>query len=595
MNAPFRILTIRPDRYRRVFPRYSGSSMRVTLPPDLSASFEAALGEWQREDRLARLWSRDASLWTGGDEARWLGWLDLDRPRVRVEEWRSFAREVRSEGFTEALLVGMGGSSLCPAVLATTFGASPGFPRLRVLDSIDPAEVRRVERSLDLARTLLIVSSKSGTTIESDLLFRFFRDRLERLGGQRAPRQLVAVTDPGSPLFELAQRDGFRAVFAGDPEVGGRFSALTAFGLVPAAILGLGVGRFLTRAKAMADRCAPSVPVADNPGARLGLVLGVAGRSGRDKITLVVSPSIAAFAAWVEQLLAESTGKAGRALMPVVDEPLGPPTVYGHDRLFVYLRDGSAADVSQDAAAATFERAGWPTVWIELANREEIAAEFFRWELATAVAGAVLGINPFDQPDVESSKVATRRLIDRWESSGAWPEDEPVAEQDGLRLYAADRDALPGAGPEARDRFTAVLAAHLARLAPGRYFALLAFVERSEAHVARLQAIRRLVRDRRSVATSLGFGPRYLHSTGQAHKGGPDTGVFLMVVGADAIDVPVPGRRATFGAVKAAQARGDFEVLASRGRPIVRIHLGPDVAAGLDTLHRLVDEATRAE
>jgi transaldolase/glucose-6-phosphate isomerase len=568
--------------------------MQERLPAGLAASFEALLDEWQRERAVARLWARDASLWTGRDEARWLGWLDLGRQDARVDTFASFARDVASAGYTDVLLLGMGGSSLSAAVLAASLRPEPGFPTLHVLDSVDPAEIRRVEQALDLARTVILVSSKSGTTIESDLLLGYFRDRLEARVGPRAPAQLVAITDAGSPLFARAERESFRAVFAGDADIGGRFSALSSFGLVPAALLGLDLHAWLARARAMAERCGPSVEPKENPGARLGLLLGAAGRSGRDKVTVVLSRRLATFGAWIEQLLAESTGKAGRALIPVDGEPLGPPEVYGDDRLFVAVRDGLEPDAVPDAALSTLARAGHPVVSIEVGGPRDLPAEFFRWAFAAAVAGAVLGVNPFDQPDVEASKAAARRWIAQWEQTGRWPPDEPVAEQEGIHLYAPARDREALGGPARGGPVAAWLAAHLHRLAPGRYFALLAFVDRHEAHVAPLEAIRGLVRDRCRVATTLGFGPRYLHSTGQAHKGGPNTGVFLLVTADDAVDLPVPGRRATFGAVKAAQARGDFEVLAARGRPILRVHLPGDVAAGLRALHGLVDQATRS-
>lgn len=568
-------------------PRYSGETMRLFLPEALDASVRASVEQWTREDRIGRLWRRDASLWTGGDEAGWLGWLDLDRQRARVERWHAFARDVRSDGFTDALLLGMGGSSLAPAVFAATFDPAPGFPRLRVLDSIDPVEVRRVESSIDLRRALVVVSSKSGTTIETDLLLRYFRARLDAaVGPPDAARHLVAVTDAASPLADLAARNGFRAVFTGDPDIGGRFSALSPFGLVPAAILGLDATRLVARAAAMAERCRPSVPVAENPGAHLGLVLAAAARSGGDKVTVVVSPSLGAFGAWAEQLLAESTGKAGRGLVPVVNEPIGSPDTYGDDRLFVYVRDGRAPDPAQDSTVLALAHAGHPVVQIDVGDREDLASEFFRWALATAVAGAELGVHPFDQPDVEASKVAARRWTEAWESSGAWAAEDALVEDAGLRAYAA-----PGVAAGRPPSLARLLQAHLDRLAPGRYFALLAFLAPDDPHLARLQTLRRLVRDRRQVATSLGFGPRYLHSTGQLHKGGPPTGVFLMLTADPAVDLPVPGRRATFGAVLMAQARGDFDVLASRGRPIVRIHLGRDPAAGLDVLVQLVADA----
>jgi transaldolase/glucose-6-phosphate isomerase len=413
-----------------------------------------------------------------------------------------------------------------------------------------------------------------------------------RVGRERAGRQFVAITDPGSRLGEGARADGFRQTFAGVPSIGGRYSALSDFGLIPAAIMGLDVPRLLAGAQAMARRCGPDQPVAENPGAVLGIVLGILGREGRNKVTLLASPGIRDLGAWLEQLLAESTGKLGKGLIPVDLEPTGPPRVYGPDRLFAYLRLASGADPEQDRVVEALAGAGQPVIRIDVPDASALGAEFFRWEMATAVAGALLGINPFDQPDVEASKVATRELTDAYEKSGALPAERPILTADGLAFYADQANAGALLAAAFTDRSpVGLLRAHLGRLKAGDYLALLAYVERREAHAAPLQAIRRRVRDDRRVATCLGFGPRFLHSTGQAYKGGPPSGVFLQVTADDAQDAPVPGQRYTFGVVKAAQARGDLRVLEERGRRALRVHLGPDVGGGLQSLARAVERA----
>jgi transaldolase/glucose-6-phosphate isomerase len=567
----------------------ASTGQTLQLPPDLTRALDAALAEWQRDGRMARLWARDAALWTGADEARWMGWLDAPGAvAAEAAALAAFGAEVRGHGFADALLLGMGGSSLCPEVFAETFEPGAGAPRLHVLDSTDPAQVARVDRRLDADRTLFIVASKSGSTLEPNVFHAYFFERLaSRLGRARAAARFVAITDPGSSLERLAASEGFLRTFAGVPSIGGRFSALSNFGMVPAAVMGLDVAGLAARAAAMARACAADRPVADNPGARLGLALGLAARAGRDKVTLIASPAISDLGAWLEQLIAESTGKQGKALIPVAGERTGPPEVYGDDRVFVHLRLAETADAGDDARVDALARAGHPVVRIGLADRRDLAAEFFRWEIATAVAGAVLGINPFDQPDVEASKVATRRLTDAYEDAGALPDESPIVDEGGVKLFTDEanaRDLLARAGsPDA----AAVIRAHLARLGAGDYFALLAYVDRNASHAAALETVRHHVRDHARVATCLGFGPRFLHSTGQAYKGGPNSGVFLQVTCDDAADLPIPGRRYTFGVVKAAQARGDFEVLAERGRRALRVHLGPDVTKGLETLKRM--------
>jgi transaldolase/glucose-6-phosphate isomerase len=540
------------------------------LPNALEAAVRAELEQWRAGDKMKRLWSRDATLWTGADEASWLGWLAVaGEQRVRASALGDLANEIRRAGFTHALVLGMGGSSLCPEVLKSTFGRIAGYPELFVLDSTDPGQIHALEHRIDVARTLFIVSSKSGTTLEPNIFFSYFFDRVRRtIGAERAGNHFITITDPGSRMEQVANTDRFRRIIPGVPSIGGRYSALSDFGMAPAAIMGLDVARFLALAAEMADRCGPAVRVADNPGALLGILLGVLAQRGRDKVTLVTSPGIGALGVWLEQLLAESTGKAGKGLIPVDGEPLGAPGVYGDDRHFVYVRLDSAADPAQDEAMAALERAGQPVVRLGVPDPYHLGAEFFRWEVATAVAGAIIGVNPFDQPDVEASKVATRALTDHYEKAGALPRDSPLGVSDPA--------------------FVATLKAHLESIKPGDYAAFLAYVPMNETHEAELSAIRLAVRDRFRVATCAGFGPRYLHSTGQAYKGGPNSGVFVQITCDDADDLPVPGRRYSFGVVKNAQALGDFQVLRERGRRALRVHLGTDVKNGLARLRQAI-------
>ncbi|MEP6540543.1 MAG: transaldolase, partial [Bryobacteraceae bacterium] len=404
-------------------------------------------------------------------------------------------------------------------------------------------------------------------------------------GEEEASKRFIAITDPGSNMQKVAERDKFRHIFYGLASIGGRYSALSNFGMVPAAIMGVDISKFLNEAEEMAQACGPTVPVEQNPGVLLGIVLGVAGKHGRDKVTIVPSPGIADLGAWLEQLLAESTGKIGKGLIPVDREHLGSPDVYANDRIFAYLRLASDPNAAQDAAVDALERAGHPVVRIAVDEIYDLGEEFFRWEIATATAGSILGINAFNQPDVEASKIATKKITSEYEKTGSLPPESPILTDGGVQLFTdpANASALEkAAGGD--ESLAGYLKAHLNRLGAGDYFAILGYLEMNETHEASLQGMRHAVRDKKRVATCLGFGPRFLHSTGQAYKGGPNSGVFLQITCDDAIDLPVPGQTFTFGVVKAAQARGDFEVLSERGRRALRVHIGPDVQAGLSTL-----------
>jgi transaldolase/glucose-6-phosphate isomerase len=564
-----------------------------TIAEPLRGELQVAGDAWDAARNTERLWRRDASLWTGADESQWLGWLSAADDFARdIGELQEFGTELRAEGVRHVLLLGMGGSSLCPEVLAETFGQLPGGPRLHVLDSTVPAQVTALEGDVDLAHTLVIVASKSGSTLEPNIFHAYFFDRMvASVGRASAGRHFIAITDPGSKLEAVATREAFRRIFAGVPSIGGRYSALSPFGLVPAAAIGLDLPRWQASVASMTAECGPDKPARRNPGVSLGLLLGTCANHGFDKLTLIVSPRIYDLGAWLEQLIAESTGKNGRAVIPVDRETIGAPAIYGNDRVFAYVRLASAPDDAQDAAVEALAAAGRPVVRLDVAEPYGLAGEFFRWEIATAVAGAVMRINPFDQPDVEASKNATRTLTSAFEATGALAAETPVLVGDGLAFYTdeANADAIRRAAADASA--LGWIRAHLARLTDGDYFALLAYVARTSAHESRLQRIRMRVRDARRVATCLGFGPRFLHSTGQAYKGGPNSGVFLQITSDDAVHLAVPGARYSFGIVKAAQARGDFQVLVERGRRALRVHLGADVAAGLDRLDELVTAA----
>jgi glucose-6-phosphate isomerase len=565
-----------------------------TAPAGLAERVRAAQGEWDRSGATGRLWEKDAALWTSADEGKWLGWLGaLDAGRALLPALGEIAAGVRRDGFTHALLLGMGGSSLCPEVLARTFGRQPGAPELHVLDSTVPSQVAAVESRVDLDRTLVIVASKSGSTLEPSAFQQYFFARVAAVrGATEAARRFVAITDPGSKLEGQARTAGYRHIVSGEPTIGGRYSALSPFGLVPAAVMGLEVDAFLDETAPMVAACRLESDA--NPGVALGLLLGTAAVAGQDKLTLIASPGIEGLGAWLEQLVAESTGKNGQAIVPVDLETLAAPATYGADRVFAYLRLATAPDPAQDAGIAALEAAGATVVRIDVARPLAIGQEFFRWEIATAVASHVMRLNPFDQPDVEASKIETKALTTAYERDGKLPEETPAIEGDGLAIYAdpatARRLASAADGPTA----AGWIRAHLASLTAGDYLALLAYVEMHARHAGVLQRIRHSVRDRTGVATCVGFGPRFLHSTGQAYKGGSNRGVFLQITAEDAVDLPVPGQKYTFGAVKAAQARGDLAVLVARGRRVIRVHLGRDVAAGLETLARLVDEAPLA-
>ena len=550
---------------------------------------------WKKSDGTTRLWAGDASLWTGGDESAWLGWLQTaSESQARLPEWQAWAQAARRDGIADIIVLGMGGSSLAPEVLAQTLGAQPGFPRLRVLDSTVPAQLLALEASLDLERSLFIVSSKSGTTIEADVLREHFFAAVQTIVGSAgaAARHFIAITDRGTPLDELAAERGFRHTEYGVATIGGRFSALSPFGMLPATLAGLDTVELLARAQRMAQACRPEAGDDSNPGVQLGVALAALAQAGRDKLTLVSSPPLAAIGTWLEQLVAESTGKQKLGIIPITGESLEAPESYGDDRVFVYARLEAAGsdepNSEQDDAIAALARAGHPTLRLDVSDRLDLAAEFYRWEFAIAVAGSLLGLHPFNQPDVEAAKVAARELSDEFVETGTLPGEPPLRVRDEVEVYGDADLPLP---PERDSDLASILATHFGRISPGDYFSVTAFVAMNERNQASLQRIREAVRKAHRSATTLGFGPRFLHSTGQLHKGGPKTGVFLQITSDDAADVDLPGRGFSLGVLKQAQALGDFRVLCERGNRVLRLHLGPRVEDELERIAAIAEQS----
>ncbi len=566
------------------------NKQELQLTDEQKAQFTHELDDWKINGKVRRLWARDSSLWTKTDESSWLGWLSIIEEQLsHPEHLKTVAAEASSGEFDHVLLLGMGGSSLCPEVFKMTFGKIDGFPELHVLDSTDPAQLKTFAGKVDLKRTLCIVSSKSGSTLEPNIFKQYFYTKMvEAVGKENAGKHFIAVTDPGSKMEAVAKADNFRHIFAGVPSIGGRYSAISNFGMVPAAAMGMDFMEFLDLADDMANACSYCVPISENPGVMLGCLLGSQAKAGRDKLTFITSPKLWDVGAWLEQLLAESTGKDGKGIIPVDREFPGDITVYGNDRVFAYLRLDDDNNDATDAAVAALRDAGHPVIVNHLTSTSSLGQEFFRWEIATAVAGSVIGINSFNQPDVEASKIATRSLTDEYEKNGSLPAETPFFEGDGVKLFSDEANV---AALGSHDSLAGFIKAHVGRLTAGDYFAVLGYVDMNAENEGLLQTLRHTVRDHAKVATCLGFGPRFLHSTGQAYKGGPNSGVFLQITCDDAEDIPVPDQTYTFGVVKAAQARGDFQVLAERGRRALRVHLGSDVAAGLAALRDAVAQA----
>ncbi len=574
----------------------SSLDLHVSLPSALQGTVATTAAAWQSGDKLGRLWNKDASLWTSGegsdDESKWLGWLDIvERQQQDLASFAALREDIHRTGFTHALLLGMGGSSLCPEVLSLTYGQQPGFPKLHIVDSTDPAQVAAALAAVDLKKTICIVSSKSGSTLEPNILKDFFFSEMTKaVGAGNAGKHFIAVTDPGSKMEQVAKADGFRHIFYGDKTIGGRFSALSNFGIVPAAVAGLDVPRFLAEAKRGVD-AAHIMDIASNPGVLLGVVLGEAHNAGQDKLTFFTSHEIFDLGAWLEQLIAESTGKLGKGITPVDREPVGPPEVYGKDRVFAYIRLSTSDNTRQDAAVDALAAAGHPVVTFTIDDIYELPGIMYLWEIAVAVAGSVMGINTFNQPDVEAAKIETRKLTDEYAATGKLAQHEPILDVDGIKLYADESYGLTISTTAKSRTLVEYLKAHLAQIKPHDYFATTAYIEMTDKNEELIQRFRMMVRDKEAVATCLGFGPRFLHSTGQDYKGGPNTGVFLQITGDHAQDLSIPNAKYTFGVVIDAQAAGDLAVLQQRGRRALRAHLPADTAKGLNTLGIAITEA----
>jgi transaldolase/glucose-6-phosphate isomerase len=564
----------------------------IKLPEEMQKEVDATLKDWQETGKVRRLFAKDATLWTNKDEGKWLGWLDITQEQQsHLHQLVSLQNEIKAKNYSHAVLLGMGGSSLGPEVLRLVLGSSKGFPHLLVLDSTDPEQIATLEKQIDYKKTVFIVSSKSGSTLEPNIFKQyFFHKAKEALGAEEAGRRFIAVTDPNSHMEEVARRDGFGHIFYGLPSIGGRYSVLSNFGMVPAAVLGIDLGKFLDRVELMVHSCASSVPATSNPGVILGTVLGIAANHGKDKVTFITSSTLRSVGSWLEQLLAESTGKIGKGIVPVDLEPLKGVEFYGTDRVFVHLKLESDIDSYQEQYVQKLVEAGHPVVALVVPDVYDLGQEFYRWEIATAVAGAIIGINAFDQPDVEASKIVTRKLTEEYEQKGSLPKETSFLEENGISIFPSQR-TLKKLEAEKPKSLKEALRSFLLDTAAGDYIAMLAYIEMNESHEATLTESRGLLLEKRKVATCLGFGPRFLHSTGQAYKGGPNKGVFLQITAGNKKDLAVPDQKYTFSTVKLAQARGDFEVLSQRDRRALRIHLGDDAEAGLKALSKLLTEA----
>ena len=547
---------------------------------------QETLDALEAQDFLDRLWVKDASLWKGEAPAirNRLGWLTSPTiMRGHTDDIKTFADEIRRLQFTHVVVLGMGGASLCGDVFNLAFGSKMGFPDLVLLDSTDPAAVKQTIERLNLGRTLFIVASKTGDTLETLAFYEYFRGQVEASSVPRAGIHFVAITDPGRPLDKIASETGFRRTFLNPASIGGRYSALSFFGLVPAALMGIDLKSLLDRAHAMVEACGNAVSARDNAAVRLGGALAGLSKIGRDKVTLVLSHKLRGLGPWIEELLAESLGKNGKGIVPVDDEPLGPPAVYGDDRVFVAITlDG---DDTSERSLNTLEDAGHPVIRIPLKDPLDVGAEFFRWELATAAAGVALGVNPFDEPDIARGKENTAALLASWKKSRKLPEWPVDAEESGLVLMTNTGTKSPSFGQG--------LQAFLGQAGPRDYVAVLAYLTPSADTWSRLQELRTLLRDRLRVATTVGFGPRYLHSTGQLHKGGRSNGLFLQLTGEDKEDMAIPGSGYGFSTLKAAQALGDLQALRDAGRRVVRVHLTGRPPQALEQLIQVAQRAVK--
>ncbi|HMV87861.1 MAG TPA: bifunctional transaldolase/phosoglucose isomerase [Blastocatellia bacterium] len=574
---------------------------QAALTSGLSERMEMSLGKTsdavsetlkraEAEQWMRKLWRKDAALWKSEEEHQKiiknaLGWVTVvEQVIAQADELAAFSARVRNDGFEHVMLLGMGGSSLCPEVFRRTFGKIPGYPELHVLDSTDPATVAAFEAKVDLAKTLFIVASKSGSTVEPLMFYKYFYNRLTEIKGDRAGENFITVTDPGTKMEQSAKDDKFRRIFLNPADIGGRYSALSFFGMVPAALQGFDFKTLLDHAERAMHACVPVVPAADNPGVKLGAAIGTLATQGRDKLTISTNAEISSLGLWIEQLIAESTGKEGKGVLPVAGEPLGAPSAYGNDRIFVHI-GVKTIDPEAENKLRALEAAGHPVIRRILHDTLDLGEEFYIWEIAVAMIGKCLGINPFDQPNVQESKDNTVRLLGEFKQNGSLTQQAVACEGKGLTVRADESTIAEIGSGLSVDAF---IGAHLKRAGAGDYVAMLDYVQESDAHEALIQAIRTHLRNSLRVATTTGYGPRFLHSTGQLHKGGDASGVFMQITADDVKDVPLPGEPFGFSILKQAQALGDFASLASRNRRAIRVHLGADIAAGLKALLEIV-------
>jgi len=559
----------------------NGKGLRFSLGA-LQGEFDQALHRIEEENWISRIWAKDATVWKNDESHQKniknsLGWLTVTHViKQNLPLLDEIVKSVKKGKFTHVLLLGMGGSSLCPEVLRLTFGKKSGFPDLAILDSTEPDSVAERASRAKPEKTLFIVASKSGTTTEPNAFFSTFYDQVKKKKGKKAGENFIAITDPGTAMESLAKSKKFRHIVLNPSDIGGRYSALSFFGMLPAAIMGIDVDKLLQRARLISGASSPMVPIKQNPGVLLGAVLGVAASHGRNKVTFTLSKGVSSFGTWAEQLLAESTGKEGRGILPVESEPPQNPSDYKEDRIFVSIRLEKEKDSRTEKGLKALEKAGHPVVRITLKDKFDIGGEFFRWEMATAVAGALLGINPFDQPNVQEAKILTKQLISEYKTNKGFPKEKALFEKDGVSVYGANGSSRTASLEEALQSF-------LSQASDKDYVALLAYLSRDKNNEALLQTIRAHIFKAKKLATTLGFGPRYLHSTGQYHKGGDNSGLFISITADDSKDLPVPGAGYSYSVLKEAQARGDWQALAKNNRRILHIHL-KNKAKGLSKL-----------
>ncbi len=558
---------------------------------ECTSVFEAALEEADKANAARRLLGREGSLWsedewTASDIEERLGWLDLPQSmRIEIPRLKALAAEIRAADIEHVVLLGMGGSSLAPEVMGHILGHDPLCPHLTILDSTDPSQIRHATQDIPLAQTLFLVASKSGTTAETRNLYVYFKHAVhEKVSEKQWSNHFIAITDPGTPLEEMARRDDFRTVYLNPTDIGGRYSALSFYGLVPASLVGVDLDELLQQAKEMAWECRAGVPAENNPGLVLGAIMGGLARHSepRDKLTLLTSPQVSPFGAWVEQLLAESTGKEGTGILPIDREPPRPAEAYGHDRLFIYVRLATDDNEENDKRVTELIAEDHPVVVLHLSKVYKLGAEFFRWEFATAIAGYLLGINPFNQPNVEAAKTQARNALAQYEETETLPEVSPILQKGGFEIY----------GPETNTQSVAeYLTSFLSDARPDDYIATLAYIERDKENFDLLQEMRRLLGKKTGLATTVGFGPRYLHSTGQLHKGGKNNGLFLQITHTTKDDLPIPNKEYTFSILKRAQALGDLEALREADRRAIRVHIDRPLASGLRELTEIMQKA----